>query len=357
MRGARAAAALVVLAPFVLGATSAPQGPRGREVFRFQDPAIVESSGLAWVGPAGDGLVATTNDSGDTGRVFAVDPVTGATAGTTTWGTAVGDPEDVEALAPAGDDAVWVADIGDNLGRRDSVLVVRVPVGRGDRSVRPAAHRLAWPRGPRDAETLLRHPRTGRLYLVDKGVLGGTLAAAPRRLRTDRVNRLQPVGPVLGLATDGAFWPDGRHVVLRSYARAVVYAFPSLEPVGDLPLPAQDQGEGLAVTPDGRVLVSSEGIGQPVLEVRVPARLRRTLEAPASPASPGAAESSGSAVPSPQQPTAGDGVGTGGASPLLVAGAAVGALALGGVVAAPALRARRRRGPPARGGPPTPAAD
>jgi hypothetical protein len=357
MRGARAAAALVVLAPFVLGATSAPQGPRGREVFRFQDPAIVESSGLAWVGPAGDGLVATTNDSGDTGRVFAVDPVTGATAGTTTWGTAVGDPEDVEALAPAGDDAVWVADIGDNLGRRDSVLVVRVPVGRGDRSVRPAAHRLAWPRGPRDAETLLRHPRTGRLYLVDKGVLGGTLAAAPRRLRTDRVNPLRPMGPVLGLATDGAFWPDGRHVVLRSYARAVVYAFPSLEPVGDLPLPAQEQGEGLAVTPDGRVLVSSEGLGRPVLEVRVPPRLRRTLEAPATPsASPGTERSSGSAEPSPPEDTSADGGGTGGAPTVLVAGAAVAAVVGAGGVAAVVLRARRRRRPPARGGPSAPGA-
>ena len=32
--------------------------------------------------------------------------------------------------------------------------------------------------------------------------------------------------------TDGAFLPDGRHIVLRTYTRAVVHAFPSLEPVG-----------------------------------------------------------------------------------------------------------------------------
>src|ERR687893_207498 len=43
--------------------------------FVFQDPAIVESSGLAVV----DGRVVTTNDSGDTGRVFTVDPRSGET--------------------------------------------------------------------------------------------------------------------------------------------------------------------------------------------------------------------------------------------------------------------------------------
>ena len=62
-------------------------------VFAFADPAIVESSGLV----AQDGLVYTTNDSGDTGRVFAVDPASGETVGVTRWAA---EPTDVEALAP-----------------------------------------------------------------------------------------------------------------------------------------------------------------------------------------------------------------------------------------------------------------
>ena len=68
-------------------------------------------------------LVVTTNDSGDTGRLFTVDPRTGQTTKVTQWSD---DPTDVEALAPAGDGLVWVGDIGDNTARRDSVSVISI---------------------------------------------------------------------------------------------------------------------------------------------------------------------------------------------------------------------------------------
>ena len=51
-------------------------------VFRFADPAIVESSGLT----VADGLVSTVNDSGDSARVFTVDADSGRTVGVTTLG-------------------------------------------------------------------------------------------------------------------------------------------------------------------------------------------------------------------------------------------------------------------------------
>jgi hypothetical protein len=244
--------------------------------------------------------------------VFAVDPATGRTVGTTTWTPAEGGdgPTDVEALAPAGPDAVWVGDLGDNLRARDTVAVYRVPVGRGDRTAAPAAVRLRHPGGARDAETLLAHPRTGRLYVVTKGVLGGVLASAPARLRPSRVHPLTDVGPVLALATDGAFLSDGRHLVLRGYDRAVVYAWPTLRPVGEVDLPPQEQGEGLAVTPDGRLLLSSEGLRQPVLEVELPARVRRAMRAPAVAAprsEPPAVESGDQDAPPDEGSTSSDG--------------------------------------------------
>ena len=103
--GERLLAGLVVV-PFLLGAAAAP-ADEAQVVFSFQDNDIVESSGLV----VARGLVVTTNDSGDTGRVFTVDPATGKTVGTTGWGD---DPQDVEALAPLDDNQVWVGDIGDN---------------------------------------------------------------------------------------------------------------------------------------------------------------------------------------------------------------------------------------------------
>jgi hypothetical protein len=264
--------------PFLLGAAAAPVD-HAQQVFSFQDPDIIESSGLAVV----DGRVATINDSGDTGRVFAVDPADGRTVSTTHWED---DPTDVEALAPDGQGGVWVGDIGDNTASRDTVQVADVPVTHDDATVHPAVYDLAYPDGAHDAETLVRHPVTGRLYIATKGVLGGTLYAAPAELSPDRVNQLQPVGDVLPIATDGAFLPDGKHLVVRNYGMAVVYAFPSLEKVAQLELPDQEQGEGLAVDTDGSLLLSSEGVHSPVLRVSLPRLGDRPRPSPTATPSP-----------------------------------------------------------------------
>lgn len=262
-------AALAVGAPFLVGASVAP-GQDADVVWAFEDPRIVESSGLVAV----DDLVVTVNDSGDGARIFAVDRATGRTVGTTSWDA---DPDDVEALAPAGPGRVWVGDIGDNLRSRDSVTVTRVPYGRGDRTVAGESWTLTYgDGGAYDAEALLAHPRTGRLYVVTKGVLVGDVWAAPRRLAAGE-NRMRKLGPAPGLVTDGAFL-DEEHVLLRGYGSADVLTFPGLEEVGSFRLPRQQQGEGLAVAPDGQVLISSEGVRSPLLRVEVPARVRRAME-------------------------------------------------------------------------------
>jgi hypothetical protein len=266
-----------VALPFLLGAAAAPSGDHGREVFRFQDPDIVEASGLV----VQDGLFLTTNDSGDAGRVFAVDPDTGETVGVTTWAS---EPEDVEALAPAGAGEVWVGDIGDNLEERQSIRVTRVPVGAEDQDDSGTSYELVFPGPARDAETLLSQPGTGRLFVASKEIFGAALFAAPTDLSPDHPNRLRRIGPTLTFATDGAFFPNGRHLVVRNYQQAVVYTFPGLEQVGTLALPDQQQGEAIAVSADDRVFVTSEGRHQAVLEVSLPAKVRARMT-PTSPPS------------------------------------------------------------------------
>jgi hypothetical protein len=293
-------AGLAVAGSFTLGVVSTPAAPHGTRVLTFDDPAIVESSDLV----VDAGRFVTTNDSGDTGQVFVVDR-TGRTVGLTHWSDG---PTDVEALAPAGPGQVWVGDIGDNQGRRSSITVTRVPVGRGDRDVHAPAYRLAYPDGGTDAETLLCDPVTGRLYVASKNVFGGVLYAAPAELSATSTNPLKPVGRVLPVATDGAFFPDGRHLIVRDYTSAVVYAWPSLQPVGSVDLPAQRQGEGIAVAADGSVYVSSEGLRSPVLRVTLPPDIRQAVSADAPPAdspvgSPSASSSPGSADPSASDPS------------------------------------------------------
>jgi hypothetical protein len=267
----RRLAGLVVAAPFVLGVAGA-SGTPGTQVFRFEDPAVVESSALV----VQDGLFLTTNDSGDTGRVFAV-ASDGRTVGVTHWSS---NPTDCEALAPAGPGEVWVGDIGDNLAERTGISISRLPVGRGDRTVQPTTYRLAYPDGAHDAETLIRNPVSGRLYIATKELFGGTLYAVPTHLSATAVNPLRKLGHVLPVATDGSFFPDGRHLVVRDYTSATVYDWPSLHAVASFPLPSQRQGEGIAVAPDGSVYVSSEGPRSPVLQVSLPADVRRALAQP-----------------------------------------------------------------------------
>lgn len=276
--------AVAVSTPFVLGASLA-EDRDGEEAFRFTDPAIVESSGLV---AAGDYLV-TVNDSGDLPRVFVVDPATGDTVGVTRWSV---EPDDVEALAPAGNNEVWVGDIGDNDHERESVTAWRVPVGVGWQTVAGAAYELVMPE-PDDAEAMLTDPATGRLYLVTKSISGGVVYGAPVPLDAAAPNRMEKVAEVAGLVTDGSFFPDGRHLMLRNYTTGFVYTFPGFELVDSFPLPAQEQGEGLAITAAGRVLISSEGVQAPVLEVRLPEDVTEALAAPAEEPAAGDEEPAG----------------------------------------------------------------
>lgn len=287
--------AAAIAVPFVIGFSVADaDAPPGREVCRFQDPAIVESSGLV----ARDGLLATVNDSGDSGRVFVVDARTCRTIGVTSWADEV---DDVEAVAAYGDGEVLVGDIGDNQAVREPVRLLQVPIGRGDRTVEPTTYDITYPDGPQDAEALLVHPTERRVLVASKGLMSGVLYAAPDELSTTGPNRLRPLADVPGMVTDGAFFPDGRHFVLRTYSRAVFYTYPGLEDVGDVVLPDQQQGEGIAVDERGRVLISSEGQQQPVLQVRLPRDLQRALEPPGPSASPEATPTDpptdGAAVP------------------------------------------------------------
>jgi hypothetical protein len=262
----RVVAGVCVALPVLLGAAAGGAPSEGNEVFRFSDPDIVESSGLVFVPDARAGLAVTINDSGDSGRVFAVDVQTGSTVGVTSWAS---DPVDVEALAPAGPGHVWVGDIGDNRAARESVEVLRVPIGRRDVAATPTAYELVYPDGPRDAEALVRHPLTGQLFVITKGVFAGTVYAAPLRLVADRPNPLVAVGEAPGMVTDAAFLPGGGGVVMRTYSRAHLAALPSWQPVTSWALPAQDQGEGAAIALDG-LLVSSEGARSQVLTVPLP---------------------------------------------------------------------------------------
>jgi len=290
MPAASVAAALISLAV----ATGAGTGPT--ELFRLQDPALEESSGLA-VSALHDGVVWSHADGGDVAEVMAVDGRGRTVATVRLQGV---DPYDPEGLAPGtttgGRPALFLGDIGDNRARRPDISVFRFAEPRrlADQTVAKTWWKFTYPDGPRDAEALLVDPRDGRIWIATKDVFGGGLYRAPRRLRTDRLNTLERIGDVPGLITDGAFLPDGRFV-LRSYTTAYLYDAPDRLSSRSL-LPEQEQGESLAVDGD-RLLVGSEGVKSAVYAVPLPAGAPSPGPSASQTASPPAAGPPGIARP------------------------------------------------------------
>jgi hypothetical protein len=207
--------------------------------------------------------------------------------------TAAVDPFDVEDLALALDGTLWLADIGDNDRRRQTIALHELTPAGATR-----LHRLTYPDGPHDAEALLLD-RQGRPHVITKETLGGSgvyravgpLAtpgpSALERVATVSLARTNTTGGPAGsigsmLITGGASTADGNVVALRTYTDA--YLFPV---AGDLvtalrqqpvriPLPGEPQGEAIAFEPDGTLLSASERAGagpQPIRAIAEAAAL------------------------------------------------------------------------------------
>ena len=251
-------------------ATATAPGPTGdpgrqRVLFAFADPRITESSGLA-VSLRHDGVVYTHNDSGDAARFFAVDRHGRTVATYTLRGVKA---RDVEAIAVGPDErgrpSVFLADIGDNGAARSGVVVYRVaePAVLADATLEATRFPLRYADGPRNAEALLVHSRTGRLLVVSKEAVGGVYEA-PATLRPGATVTLRRIADAPAMVTDGAYSPDGSRLVLRGYRSATVYRAPG-SPIGEAGVPVQPQGESVAFTSDGRALLfGSEGRGSEV---------------------------------------------------------------------------------------------
>lgn len=189
---------------------------------------------------------------------------------------------DWEALAsgPCGDGTcLYVADIGDNGGRRKDISIYRIPepaTAAGSVAV-DGVFRASYPDGGHDAEALLAAP-DGRLYIVTKGETDAvSLYRFPSELKTGATMRLEQVGKSLSKdqaeatvrITDGAISSDGEWVVLRTRAALIFYRAPEFlkgefSEAGrvDLTSLGEPQGEAVAFGSDNTVYVAGEGGGK-----------------------------------------------------------------------------------------------
>ncbi|UYB40515.1 esterase-like activity of phytase family protein [Streptomyces sp. Je 1-4] len=255
---AAGAAGILWSAAVVPAAADEPDG------FTIGDPRITESSGLT-ASRTHPGIYWTHNDSDDGPYLYAVDGKSGRTVARITL-RGVGAPRDVEAISAGPDGDLYVGDIGDNLGGSWShVWIYRFPEPKRlrDTTVTATQFVVKYADGPRDAEAMMVHPKTGRVYLASKKQGGGgALYEGPRQLTASGANTFRKVGPVDLWVTDGAFSPDGTRLVLRSYFGSRIYRWQDGRPkdLGSVGVPVQQQGESVTFSADGRTLMyGSEG--------------------------------------------------------------------------------------------------
>ncbi|MCY0927384.1 WD40 repeat domain-containing protein [Streptomyces sp. H27-H1] len=266
--------------------------------FTITDPRIKESSGLA-ASRIHPGVYWTHNDSDDGPYVYGVDSATGKTVARITM-TGIGSPRDIEGISLGPDGQLYVGDIGDNRGGSwDHVWIYRFPEPKklGNATLKAAQFTVKYADGPRNAEALMVHPVTGRVYIASKDEREGGLYEGPATLTTSGTNTFRRIGDVPWV-TDGAFSPDGGRLALRGYLWARTYPWKDGRPAGDgesVAAPWQGQAESVTYTADGSALMfGAEGANSRVVAVAVgPA----TDPGPSGPSGSPSRAPSGSAAP------------------------------------------------------------
>ncbi|MEU6882029.1 WD40 repeat domain-containing protein [Streptomyces sp. NPDC046712] len=259
-------------AALVLLTAAAPAGAAegADQDFTIKDARVTESSGLA-ASQAHPGVYWTHNDQ-DAPLIYGIDSRTGETVATLTM-KGVGTPRDMEAISIGPDGDIYVGDIGDNRdGTWDHVWIYRFPEPKQlkDQTVTAKQYVVKYADGPRNAEALMVHPKTGRVYIASKNEDTGGLYAGPERLSSGGTNVFRRVDDVPWV-TDGAFSPDGSRLVLRGYFTAKEYAWKDGrlgDDGADLRVPFQGQSESVTYTKDGSaVMFGSEGRHSEVVRV------------------------------------------------------------------------------------------
>lgn len=269
-------------------------------VTQLDDQRINESSGLAR-SQRHPGVFWTHNDSGGEPCVFAID-TTGRTRAKARLPHAVNfDWEDIASATDAqGQPQLYIADIGDNLKVRPIIQVYQIPepalpTEHPDKEIltsEPKVWRALYPKKRHNAETLLVHPQTRRLYLVTKDDDGeNTLYAFPQTLTEGKNMVLEKIVDIdfpahdrLGkrpkdalLTTAGDISPDGRRLAISTYSHIHEWTLPPDQSLKDalknparlIQPPLTPQMEALCYDADSHTLwFTSERLPTPLYRLK-----------------------------------------------------------------------------------------
>jgi len=265
---------------FLLALSVACLAQNQTEPLWFGGPFRVGTTPLATL-PEVSGLVASTqtpgvlwmhNDSGDEPRIFAVLLPGRVAAVVRLLGSTHIDWEDM-ARGPGpvpGVSYLYLADIGDNSGRRGSIVIYRLRDPLVDTALRDARISipadsierfvLRYPDGARDAEALLVDPRSGDIIIVTKRESRCRVysVSAPHVSGSERILRRDGDLPHQ-LITAGDVSDDGRRILLKNYHRIWMWQRDTTKPLTSaivgtgtsVPYQPERQGEAVCFTASG----------------------------------------------------------------------------------------------------------
>jgi hypothetical protein len=247
------------------------------------EAVVNESSGMA-ISRRIPNRAYRINDSGDTGRFFAMDLAGGGTKVVNIQGFNPFDAEDM-AIGPCtpSADCIFIGDIGDNTRRRQFLELVVVEERVDFPAEVSAAHRIRmqYPDGPHDAEGLGVHP-DGTVYIATKDARKSQIFKLKREQWSNSRNSDFLLEPVVTLdwsllrpeslafgrqVTAMDIAPDGKSFVLLNYVNAVEFfvdlSATTLDPTAwksgrdyrTIELTTLEQEEAIAYLPDGRSLL------------------------------------------------------------------------------------------------------
>lgn len=179
---------------------------------RLQAAELVEASGLA-VSRRHPGLLWALNDSGNKPILFALD-ASGADLGQVTLvGTNNRDWEGLASFTWRGEPWLLVADVGDNRGQRDHVVLHALPEPQADDhghfngEVQPAwSLTFTYPDGPRDCEAVVVDETVGRILLLSKRSNPPVLYSLPLGPPSgDQLQVATVIGPVATIPPPSSF--------------------------------------------------------------------------------------------------------------------------------------------------------
>ncbi|WP_461786337.1 hypothetical protein [Prosthecobacter sp.] len=266
----------------------------------LDEKRLNESSGLCLSG-RDPKFFWTLNDSGGEPCVFAIDRAGKTRAKVRVRDAANFDWEDI-ALGKdeKGAPALFIADIGDNLRIRPTLQIYQIPepevsaTGKPveeTSSASPKIWRFYYPDGRHNAESLLVHPQTRRMYILTKSDDGpSTLYAFPETLKEDASMKLEKITTLVFpaliragkrphdncMTTSAGFSPDASRMLVSTYSSLYDWTLPQEKPLAEAlnappvrlaPLLVR-QMEGACYDADSHTLwFSSEGLPTPLFRV------------------------------------------------------------------------------------------